>query len=66
MRDPNRINIVIEALRAKWLANPDLRLGQLIINLCRKYDNGEEVSAEMEGSFIFHLEDDHWLERLLK
>lgn len=32
MRDPNRINRALEALRYYWEKNPDLRLGQLINN----------------------------------
>lgn len=32
MRNPNRIDPLIEKLRAFWLANPDLRLGQIIYN----------------------------------
>lgn len=32
MRDPARIPVVIEALRAYWLAHPDMRLGQIIAN----------------------------------
>lgn len=31
-RDPERIDGLIERLRALWKANPDLRLGQLIMN----------------------------------
>ena len=31
-RDPSRIDIVLSALRAYWLANPDLRLGQIVVN----------------------------------
>lgn len=32
MRDPKRIARMIEKLRVYWLAHPDLRLGQLIVN----------------------------------
>lgn len=31
MRDPNRIDPILARLRAAWIADPDLRLGQLII-----------------------------------
>lgn len=31
-RDPARIDIVLSALRAYWIANPDLRLGQIVVN----------------------------------
>jgi hypothetical protein len=30
MRDPNRIDPIIEALRRAWKATPDFRLGQLV------------------------------------
>lgn len=35
MRDPDRIDPMIEQLRAAWKANPDLRLGQLVYNAVR-------------------------------
>lgn len=31
-RNAERIDIVLSALRAYWLANPDLRLGQMVVN----------------------------------
>lgn len=33
MRNPDRIDPIIEKLRATWRADPDLRLGQLVVNL---------------------------------
>jgi len=51
MRDPKRINRVIEALRATWHANPHLRLGQLIVNVCGK-------------DCVFYLEDDLLVDEL--
>ena len=35
MRDPQRIDDVLAALREAWLESPDLRLGQLLINAVR-------------------------------
>jgi uncharacterized protein YihD (DUF1040 family) len=32
MRDPARIDQVLDVLRRVWTKNPDLRLGQLIVN----------------------------------
>ncbi len=32
MRDPERIPTIISKLEEYWLQNPDLRLGQLILN----------------------------------
>ncbi len=33
MRDPKRIRPLLKALEAHWTAHPNLRLGQLIVNL---------------------------------
>lgn len=33
MRDPNRIREVLNRLRVVWEAYPDLRLGQLLLNV---------------------------------
>ena len=46
MRDPNRIPIVLAAVRQAWEKDPDLRLVQLISNL---------IPPGMDG---FFLEDD--------
>lgn len=35
MRDPNRIDRMIEMLWELWKAQPDLRLGQLLVNVIR-------------------------------
>lgn len=32
MRDPNRIPHILDKIKKLWEKNPDLRLGQLIIN----------------------------------
>jgi len=32
MRKPERIDPIIERLRSLWHTNPDLRLGQIIVN----------------------------------
>ncbi len=47
MRDPARIDVLIELLRQAWQQNPDLRLGQLIVN-----------SLEYGRCAAFHTEDD--------
>ena len=51
MRNPKRIDEIIEALRIYWKQYPDLRLGQLIYNL-NKSGNRD----------VFFPEDDKWLE----
>lgn len=42
MRDPNRIDPMIEKLRELWKESPDLRLGQLVCNLGSKQPQMEE------------------------
>jgi hypothetical protein len=34
-RDPDRIDVVVDALREAWKANPDMRLTQLVSNAVR-------------------------------
>ena len=52
MRDPNRIDKIIEELRKLWAAQPDLRLGQLLIYVT--------------GDGLFYVEDDELLKNLRK
>lgn len=61
MRDPGRIPLILAALERRWQENPDLRLGQLLINHLRRSGS---VEPEAEGSTLFNLEDGELL-RLL-
>lgn len=54
MRDPNRIDEIIEELRICWKKYPDLRLGQLIYVLVCKNTQSTEVD-------VFNPEDDEML-----
>lgn len=47
MRDPARIEAVLDALRSYWQANPDLRLGQIVENAGRNLPYS-----------VFYMEDD--------
>lgn len=38
MRDPQRIDTILELVRQVWVEQPDLRLGQLIFNAARMRD----------------------------
>lgn len=49
-RDPERIDRVIEKLRVLWKTCPDMRLGQLLVN----------VAPRSEPNPLFHIEDDLW------
>jgi uncharacterized protein YihD (DUF1040 family) len=57
MRDPARIDIVLEALRTAWRQEPDLRLGQLLINAVRPPSPCPE---------LFYAEDDKLIEGLAR
>lgn len=48
MRDPNRIDRVIETIRRFWHQVPDWRLGQVVVNAARKVDTWD----------CFFIEDD--------
>lgn len=46
MRDPNRIDIVIETVRRAWHLVPDWRLGQLACNLGRECGSWDSFYVE--------------------
>lgn len=54
MRDPKRIQEILEKVREVWEASPDMRLGQLLINV-----SGQE-------SNLWNLEDDVLLDDLVE
>lgn len=61
MRDPDRIDPLINKLKAVWKDNPDWRLGQLIANVVR-------VETGAVNCDPFHIEDyemDHGLDMYL-
>lgn len=39
MRDPARIKVVMAALERLWSSYPDLRFGQLVLNIEGNYDD---------------------------
>lgn len=55
MRDPERIDEVLQVLSDAWHTVPDLRLGQLICNL-----------QLAENNDLFYVEDDKFIELLEK
>lgn len=59
MRDPNRIPKILEALKNYWQASPDLRLGQIVINMAQK------PPAPKHSVTTFYMEDNELLERLI-
>lgn len=58
MRDPARIDRMLELIRKQWNAQPDLRLTQLILNAVPR-DSGWSCPE------VYHFEDDK-LEAILK
>jgi uncharacterized protein YihD (DUF1040 family) len=52
MRDPNRIDHILNLLKQMWKQVPDWRLGQLLINLTYRNED------------LYYLEDDKLEERL--
>jgi hypothetical protein len=55
MRDPGRIDEILEAIRRVWKENPDLRLGQLLI---------DAVIPRIPAPDIFSIEDSRILVQL--
>lgn len=51
-RDPQRIPVVLAEIQKIWEKNPDLRLGQLLMNCCSN------------GDVLYNLEEDMLLERM--
>lgn len=49
MRDPERIDEMLDLIREVWQSNPDLRFGQLIVNAARMREPATEN--------IFYIED---------
>lgn len=56
MRDPARIDAMLERLRQVWQAHPDLRLGQLVQNAARI------KASELQD--VFYIEDEALFEGL--
>lgn len=52
MRDPDRIDIIVEELRKAWHRQPDQRLIQLIMNACRTRDG-----SVLSSSALWNTED---------
>lgn len=54
-RDPNRIPVVLDKIQTLWKQNPDLRLGQLLVNV---------LPYGITHRELFNLEDDKVLDAL--
>lgn len=52
-REIDRIEVVLDKVRQTWYSNPDMRLGQLLLNLESYYHTD-----------LYHVEDDELVRRL--
>ena len=59
-RDPKRIDPLLSEIRRVWVKNPDLRLGQLLVN-AKIFET--EDSSEHRGD-LFNYEDDQLLKAI--
>ena len=55
MRDPKRIEPMLDLIRTIWTRSPDLRLGQLISNTTVDVDDEDR---------LYHIEDEELAEKL--
>lgn len=53
MRNSDRIDILLRKIKDIWSKNPDLRLGQLILNV-------------VPETYLYYIEDEELLKALLK
>lgn len=53
MRDINRIDLILDRLKTLWKKYPDLRLGQLILNV-------------LQDPVLYYVEDEELIETLEK
>ncbi len=58
MRDPKRIERILEELKAFWTNNPDLRLGQVLVNLIESYQCHDGPWQMINLAEVFYIEDD--------
>ena len=56
MRDPARIDQILDLLREVWARSPDLRLGQLIVNAVRPREPCPEVFSVEDTVLARRLE----------
>ncbi|HEC64611.1 MAG TPA: DUF1040 family protein [bacterium] len=57
MRDPERIDKVLAIIRRTWKAYPDLRLGQLLLNV---------VQNDLTSGLLYYMEDEELIGRIIQ
>ena len=60
MRDPARIPIILDRIKATWEASPDLRLGQILWRFVIETIDPATRRSNMQTD-IYFIEDDTWL-----
>ena len=63
MRDPKRIPEVLNQLKSLWSTFPDLRLGQLIVNVMRSEPDVSAMDAERK---LYYMEDEALIKAIRK
>lgn len=58
-RNPERIEFILGQLQELWKMFPDMRFGQLIVNIENLDTNS---SPHCEGDNLFRMEDDYFLD----
>ena len=64
MRDPKRIDIVLDELGKLWKLQPNLRLGQLVSYICARSTAPPSFPRDVER--IFYVEDEDVLDMIIK
>lgn len=57
MRNPDRIQPALDELAEVWKANPDFRLGQLIMVITRTGEHNPKLFYMEDEDFLKQLED---------
>lgn len=52
MRDPRRIEQILQVIREIWEREPDLRLGQIVVNAIRPIEPCPEIFAAEDGDLL--------------
>lgn len=55
MRDPKRIPIILKDLQTIWEKYPDLRLGQLLLNLNYDFYHVEDHELIKQLNDLYHI-----------
>lgn len=62
MRDPAKIDAILNKLKTVWVQDPDLRFGQLVYNLFWQMQGARKEGVT--GIDMFYVEDDSFERRL--